>query len=1525
VKNRTLKSISALLLVMMIIQMIPTQAIAMGDAYADSGALGSFAVQEGMATPKDGELPEGGELPPGNELPKPTETIPGIGEIPVPSGTGVSSEKHELIWIDPGNSAVTVGGNSYEITPESNANQTVTVQLNFTLGGKDSVPVGAVKIRIPKHILENRDGNGAILQVDLGVPKAPAMGDTNFNYTEDGDYFVLTNYRQLMPADNLTCTVSYQFRPSDIQNGKTFSFQAQFQVEDENDTPILDTASEELDMTVHTSAELYSLSKTVIGKWESWQTGWGTAPADAGDYFYVAYYYSCPLNIGGNTQPYTIRFEEDPKGDSELAGWWAPLDTTNKQYTQDLLKTSLINVSTYPFTPGTAQDFHANASYKVQSPIISASGWGRILYQAVLVKYPRTSLSGETSVTNSITAKLYGRDNGNSAPLDTKTASIAYDYTNVTHQYPGDLYSFEKGLKSASHPGALNMLLADRPVQDRWSMKANARSWDLTNNGTKDYTLELEDMGMSGGLVPLEDYVFTSFFPYQYFKYDHTIDENKGYVEVESKDYSTYEPLKIYIQTGADVASETWTHFGTFKMGVPSEFTYTAQYGGTTLTGLNYNSNISLPAETGRIKAGYTGNAYKVYLIFYVTTELQPTQKVKVLAQSHFDSNGKWMVTNYASLRVEDAQGSQKEKRTTSRNLYLTGLETTSQLEKRGGLIQNDPTHSRMTQDFTVEQYDRMFRYSTSFTIEELLEKKLFKPQQTATFYDLLPKGAKVKPDSVAVGTYLYGNSNMTGSSAAHFTVTYEENWRDSGQTMMIVKVTGRTDRNPNVVYSTSDPTSLCTGYTLTYTVYYPWEDIACYGSKMLNSVAYHAEEGHEFAKGSADDGDFGYNAKTDKVMFEDLDAENANNRTEKRFLYAEYFVTLNPVTAHESGLLKKVIGSDVNAGYGNSAQIDHDDSYTYRLRFVSQTGQSSSGVILYDGLEVGGPKGQGDWRGVLKSIDISHPLSKGIDVKVYYSEYPNGIDPTNPAQANLSDTTYWTSTKPNDLSKVTALAFDLTSKKAGDNYVFAPGEGVEIFLHMKAPADSSTTGAAYNTAYLKATITPTEGNPSTATEPGNTTEVRLASAQRPGPDTGCLKICKTVTGSGADTNKEFEFTVTLLDRNNRPLTDYYDYTGNTGKTGIVTSGDRFSLRHNESVTITGLPAETEFKVVEDDYIQEDYIPFKDTIEGFIKKNNMECASFENTKVQSLLPQSGLLEIRKTVMGNGGDLNKEFEFTVDFEDTTGRPLVGTYDYSNITGSKSGTLISGGTISLKHGEVVTVQGLPAGTKYTVTEADYSVDGYAKTSVGENGSITENQIAIAGFTNIKDQAAPPGPEQGPDPEPDPAPKPEPTYGKLSVRKTVLNGDTSRKFVFTITFQNASGQTLAGSYGYTGSKTGSIKSSDTFTLGHGESITIEGLPSGTKYLVAENDYSNERCKTTKTGDAGTVTANATTTAKFINRFPDVVSVPDGEIPYENLDLPRTGDHGITHWIWLLLLSAAGSCITLITERKRKASQIK
>lgn len=128
-----------------------------------------------------------------------------------------------------------------------------------------------------------------------------------------------------------------------------------------------------------------------------------------------------------------------------------------------------------------------------------------------------------------------------------------------------------------------------------------------------------------------------------------------------------------------------------------------------------------------------------------------------------------------------------------------------------------------------------------------------------------------------------------------------------------------------------------------------------------------------------------------------------------------------------------------------------------------------------------------------------------------------------------------------------------------------------------------------------------------------------------------------------------------------------------------------------------------------------------------------KSSSFENTY------SANDLRITKTVTGNLGDKSKSFEFTVTLNGKDGKTYAASYsaeggsaDENNPESIKIGEPT---TIHLKDGETFLISGLPEGVTYTVSEADYTGDGYTTTKTDDTGTISAAAASTAAFTNTK----------------------------------------------------------------------------------------------------------------------------------------------------------------------------------------------
>lgn len=242
--------------------------------------------------------------------------------------------------------------------------------------------------------------------------------------------------------------------------------------------------------------------------------------------------------------------------------------------------------------------------------------------------------------------------------------------------------------------------------------------------------------------------------------------------------------------------------------------------------------------------------------------------------------------------------------------------------------------------------------------------------------------------------------------------------------------------------------------------------------------------------------------------------------------------------------------------------------------------------------------------------------------------------------------------------------------------------------------------------------------------------EIVLTATNTPDrPTTGNLTVSKRVTGNAASTTKEFSFTVTARDSSGNPVPNgiYGEVNGMEFTDGTA----NFTLKHGESKTATGLPDGTEFTVTED---PAGYTPTREgDADGQIEAGTTKSVTFVNE-----LNLTGSIELKKLVEGEGSDQNKDFEFEFAILNSNGVP-----DTSINEDSLYGLEFRNGVASftLKHNEVRSIEGIPYGTDYSITEV--SEAGY-KTALTVNdtpetypyvGKINSTDKVNVVFTNTK----------------------------------------------------------------------------------------------------------------------------------------------------------------------------------------------
>lgn len=267
-------------------------------------------------------------------------------------------------------------------------------------------------------------------------------------------------------------------------------------------------------------------------------------------------------------------------------------------------------------------------------------------------------------------------------------------------------------------------------------------------------------------------------------------------------------------------------------------------------------------------------------------------------------------------------------------------------------------------------------------------------------------------------------------------------------------------------------------------------------------------------------------------------------------------------------------------------------------------------------------------------------------------------------------------------------------------------------------------------------------------------------------------------------------------------------------------------------VTIGNILVDTHYTVIEDEngYQTEGYV-VRQGEQGGVMTDAGDMLRFVNTR------DTGSLEIVKNLDGRTAEFGREFEFTVTLSRNDNIALAGTYlTQSGRTVAFEDNAAGGVTarVRVAGGGSLTILGIPSGTSYTVSEADYTADRYTTTSTGAAG-VVETAAVRATFLNTR---ANPG------------------YGALTVTKTVeaIGGaeipDT--QFVFDIALTLEDGEDFTGTLRTTrtSGETGRLYfngGAASIRLSHGESVTLSGIPLGTSYTVTERVAQDMRVSST------------------------------------------------------------------------------
>ncbi len=378
------------------------------------------------------------------------------------------------------------------------------------------------------------------------------------------------------------------------------------------------------------------------------------------------------------------------------------------------------------------------------------------------------------------------------------------------------------------------------------------------------------------------------------------------------------------------------------------------------------------------------------------------------------------------------------------------------------------------------------------------------------------------------------------------------------------------------------------------------------------------------------------------------------------------------------------------------------------------------------------------------------------------------------------------------------------------------------------------------------------------------------------------LTIRKTVTGNAGEQEREWIFDITLIPQEGVTLADHYQTTGSKGlgEMTLTPKGDgsylgTVSIKHNETITIQDLPEGTRYQVVERGANQDGYeTTITGETEGVLENHLQIEISYVNNRYSR-----HQLEIKKIVDGMAGDVNKYWTFEITFipsDDvkfeteypyTGGHSIEGVEDPQDsvlkLVDQKDGTYT--GSITLRHGQTITIRNIPERTQYSVVEKEANSDRYMTESTNSTGELVDPKTTVT-FKNTKW-----------------------SRHNLRIEKEVVDltegdFDFTKDWTFEITLIPANGISLEDSYPYVGESTipgveppkdGTLQLTNnhdgsytaTITLKHGQAITIQDLPERTKYSVTEQEANQDGYLAHSTDNRSGIVTAETTTIKYTN----------------------------------------------------------
>ena len=680
----------------------------------------------------------------------------------------------------------------YVHTPEySDAGHQYIYRVQYNLSGEGFFDPGEVELRVPGHLIRDRNGNYAD-ECELSIPSKEdvleydgdlAEIDTSFVYETDGDDIVIRNFGdgqdRLKAGSTGYIEVGYRMTKQTyyyVDMAPTDGFTAKLKIyNNETGNVIASDQDDAEEVYMDTSAKLVSTNKRCLNlraPYTVWQSEWGNAPENSGDYYYLAW--ELRTYIGPVTQPYTFSIDDVvSEQDAEPVAYklWGNNTFGTSSYQEDL----------------TAERF--------------------VRYDYVITRHLKATYDPLDSykITNKETSSLISKDNVD--PVQSVSSTDVFNYVRTSYGGPGTHFYHRKwGNNNWEYRFGYRWEIADYGLQDlrdgtveylngdikyfvetasyaySHTLEDGASVADTTKYGKRNVTSVLTDDSfyLNDSIRQTEDLqviinenerkLTCEDYSIDYVDYSVTMtdaafnEQDRDFVSVPVQ-YAPDDIVTIYGKFGS---SDQWIQVGTYNY-----YTKTADFNSSYVVSLT-DSRIVFCENCAGYRISVSNPHYSNSIIAYPYCRIKNSDYV--MEQVGDESVEKIWLTNVSDYEARDSHERLLHQSRSMARDYIIGVEKINEFNKSVITTRSDSMKRNVTVGWKINLSEY---YISNYGI-------VYIPQDQGTFYDLLPKGCAVDRSTVAVSV---GEGNFRFLDRNEYTVTVTDNYNDSGRTLLKVRV----------------------------------------------------------------------------------------------------------------------------------------------------------------------------------------------------------------------------------------------------------------------------------------------------------------------------------------------------------------------------------------------------------------------------------------------------------------------------------------------------------------------------------------------------------------------------------------------------------------------------------------------------------------------------------------------------------------------------------------------------------------